>query len=169
MKIGTILIWVALLVAGIFLRISFNELNEINNALDEITIEMKQMKEDLSQLRQLAAETRKMADELRLELKKALESNEALKTELEASRKKNNDQALIASLKPGESVRLDDSHLAYKVKSGDCLSRLTERFTGCGQRACWEREWQRLKNDLPNFTNPHLIYPGQVFIFGATP
>ncbi len=166
MKAVTIFMCIALLVLGVFTRIMFNELDQMNKTLDGIKIEVEQMKKDLSELRMLAAETKKMADELRmesLELKKTLEPNKAAETG-----RKNNDEDLIGSLRPGESVRLSDDSLAYKVKSGDCLSRLTERFTGCGRRPCWEKEWHRLRTDNPDFTDPHLIYPGQVLIFGKS-
>lgn len=166
MKVVTIFMCIALLVLGVFVRIMFNEFDQMKKTLNEMSVKIEQIEANYAKLETaFVAKTEELQREID-DLERALAAVSVSQPPVE---KKNSDQELIASLKPGESVRLDDSRLAYKVKSGDCLSRLTERFTGCGKRPCWEREWQRLKSDNPDFTNPHRIYPGQVFIFGATP
>ena len=53
-----------------------------------------------------------------------------------------------------------DEGKEYVVQAGDTLSEICEKFMEHGTREIWEREAKRL-----DLSNPHLIYPGQIFYF----
>ncbi|MDM8548492.1 hypothetical protein QUF72_00690 [Desulfobacterales bacterium HSG2] len=64
---------------------------------------------------------------------------------------------LTKSLKKGESLKLSDGRIAYKVNSGDVFSRICQKVLGTSLN--WRKEAEKMG------INPGRIFPGKVLIF----